>query len=326
MKAQITCILNNEIETFSINNEEVSSFIQEKLKFNVLVFSYEDIPTICEGRATFVENERYLKVYIPEKINSFQMTEGYCYLKQCEQNQRIRNRFIQNQLDSQNYDYFDEKQNTIFNLDVNIIKTIIRDYPKLKDYNDDQLEELIYKLKEKSKASNIFLEYSREKLNLLTKEEQEMFLKYRTFDLEYLLCSNESLLYPVNCDNAGCISIFKDKTYHSTVTKMQHGKEFKNHFSKEDVGGLSNLSDTTDEKQVILIQVLRGEFIIWLPNELTKYQKQTLLEYLGKINHFEKKDSIVVVTNKTDDYSLDEIIEFITEYPELKISKSKLHD
>lgn len=91
-------------------------------------------------------------------------------------------------------------------------------------------------------------------------------------------------------------------------------------------GGLSNLSDTTDEKQVILIQVLRGEFIIWLPNELTKYQKQTLLEYLGKINHFEKKDSIVVVTNKTDDYSLDEIIEFITEYPELKISKSKLHD
>ena len=85
MKTQITCILNNEIETFSINNEEVSSFIQEKLKFNVLVFSYEDIPTICEGRATFVENERYLKVYIPEKINSFQMTEGYCYLKQCEQ-------------------------------------------------------------------------------------------------------------------------------------------------------------------------------------------------------------------------------------------------
>jgi len=147
-------------------------------------------------------------------------------------------------------------------------------------------------------SSEILPYFLKEKTGKLSLEEQEVFNTYRNFDLEKLLTYDIPKEYKLNNDNAGLIVISPDNIYASTCKRMQHKAELNmilGHI-RPDIDSNSDIMEYTEKSRSIIIQVCKGELIMWFPRHIKKYQAdqiRTLIEAIKQINSISKEDVIV---------------------------------
>lgn len=128
------------------------------------------------------------------------------------------------------------------------------------------------------KIVDVFL---RKKLNGLTKKEEKMYQVYEDFNIEKLLY-DDNTKFALNNGNSGVITIFKDETYKSTVTKMAHIDENKQH-----INAYMDLTGKMEEPDNIYIQLTNGYIACWLPTEINEYQNKQLNEFLNEIENLQ---------------------------------------
>ena len=135
----------------------------------------------------------------------------------------------------------------------------------------------ILKSRKSKKVLDIFL---RKKLNMLTKEEEEMYHRYEDFDLDTLLFGNDIELDPLNTDNCGVISIFLDTTYKSTNVTNAHSATEEKHCRWYD----KTHDIPCDENNSIHIRVFKETITLFIPEHLNNYQIEELDKVIMEID------------------------------------------
>lgn len=173
---------------------------------------------------------------------------------------RIYNHIIRNGVEDEDvYDYSHVKF---------IMKAHKNKYP-------DEYYSLILENRKPIKALDI---YARQKIDMLTKEEQEMYFKYAYFDLDFLLFSKNSYLLTINTDNSGFISIFEDDTYRNTNTTDAHSdtrKKQENWYRQK---------HNKEPLNSIRISIYDGIMVICIPEEINEYQKNELSNTISEVD------------------------------------------
>ncbi len=173
----------------------------------------------------------------------------------------------------------------IYNINRNMFNEIDYDY-----YDPSQNRGIL--------SSEILPYFLKEKIGKLSLEEQEMVSTYRNFDLEKLLTYDIPKEYKLNNDNAGLMVIAPDNTYVSTCKRMQHKAEINmilGHI-RPDIDPNSNIMEFTEKSRSIIIQVCKGELIMWFPRHIKNYQTnqiKTLIDVIKQINS-RSKEAIVI--------------------------------
>lgn len=283
----LTLIKDNEVKEITSTREEYYDLIFKLLKENYIIVSNQYSFVLYNNKYEYHDYMKQLKIYIPNKINDSSISITYDIIKNHEENSNIINKLIYN-IRGDDYDLYQED-----------------------NLNDND---------KTNSVSKIFLCYVRKKLNLLSESEKKMFQYYREFDLERLLTSDEITKFPLNNDNAGVISIFDNEIYTSTCTKVQHSGEIDYHIKKHDKEQKIESEDTIYTKKEkfheIIIQVLKGELLIWTPEKITEFQKEQLFIILEKVKMINKKSNIIVWLDKIEKQkdttnNIDNIISFV---------------
>lgn len=139
----------------------------------------------------------------------------------------------------------------------------------------------ILKSRKSKKVLDVFL---RKKLNMLTKEEEEMYHRYEDFDLDTLLFGNDIELDTLNTDNCGVISIFLDTTYKSTNTTNAHSATEEKHCRWYDETHTMPCS----EENSIHIRVFKETLTFLIPEHLNNYQIEELDKVIKEIDDLAK--------------------------------------
>ena len=164
----------------------------------------------------------------------------------------------------------------VYNINRNMFNEIDYDY-----YDPSQNRGIL--------SSEILPYFLKEKTGKLSLEEQEIFDTYRNFDLKKLLTYDIPKEYKLNNDNAGLIVISPDNMYASTCKRMQHKAEINmilGHI-RPDIDPNSNIMEHTEKSKSIIIQICKGELIMWFPKHIKNYQAnqiRTLIEIIKQIN------------------------------------------
>lgn len=173
----------------------------------------------------------------------------------------------------------------VYNINRNMFNEIDYDY-----YDPSQNRGIL--------SSDILPYFLKEKIGKLSLEEQQMFDIYRNFNLEKLLTYDIPKEYKLNNDNAGLIVIAPDNMYASTCKRMQHKAEVDmilGHI-RPDIDSNSDIMEYTEKSKSIIIQVCKGELIMWFPRHIKNYQVnqiRTLIEVIKQINS-RSKEAITV--------------------------------
>lgn len=316
----ITTISSGNIKSFNIPYEKSDDLISKLVKENLIVISqlykeYENNGDICKYS---------LEVYIPRIIDYSSILISYEFIEIAEQDIYGGDKKLYNyhNFDS-DYDYYNEEQAKIFRLyefDLNNLLVTDNLFDKANklinnisnDINDFESEnKLLQIINANRNISDIFLYFVKEKLGLLSDDEKLMFKYYREFDLKRLLIGNLKK-YPLNNDNSGVISIFKDQIYKSTLTKMNHTKEIIHHLIEYGYNITDKISITTvcEIYNVIIVKIIYNTLIIWSPKKINMFQKKNLLSILEQVKMIDayNNDEIEVyfdMFNYDRDYSID---------------------
>lgn len=173
----------------------------------------------------------------------------------------------------------------VYNINRNMFNEIDYDY-----YDPSQNRGIL--------SSEILPYFLKEKTGKLSPVEQEIFDTYRNFDLEKLLTYDIPKEYKLNNDNAGLIVIAPDNMYVSTCKRMQHKAEVNmilGHI-RPDLDSNLDIMEFTEKSKSIIIQVCKGELIMWFPRHLKSYQAnqiRTLVDVIKQINN-RSKEAIIV--------------------------------
>jgi hypothetical protein len=173
----------------------------------------------------------------------------------------------------------------VYNINRNMFNEIDYDY-----YDPSQNRGIL--------SSEILPYFLKEKTNKLSLEEKEIVDTYRNFDLEKLLTYDIPKEYKLNNGNAGIMVIAPDNMYVSTCKKMQHKCEVDmilGHI-RPDIDSNSDIMEYTEKSKSIIIQVCKGELIIWFPKHIKNYQAnqiRTLIDFIKQINS-RSKEAIIV--------------------------------
>lgn len=334
--SNLIVIKNGRQQQLSVLKENSNQTIQELLKTGSIVIEDEYTPILNNGEYNYSDNIKNLKIYIPESIDIVSIPVSYEIIKNIEKNPNFINRFIYNYR-KDDYDYYDERQaklNKIYDDIIDELKDKV-DNSKIQELIscikngidvDENKNELLSIINEEKNVSNIFLYYTKEKVDLLSSKGKEMLQVYRSFNLEKLLTSYEYIKYPLNNGGAGCISIFEDDMISSPITKMQHSEETRYHLKKRGLGYISDISKSYIEFNVIEIQLYKNTLIIYTPDNLNEYQKEQLLSILNQVKQIEvncqeKIDVNLDKYQQEENYStdVDDVIEFV-EKIEVKVN------
>lgn len=281
--SNLTIIKNGKQQNLSILKENCNQTIQELLEMESIIIADEYGPIPNNGTYEYNDYMKNLNIYIPKKIDAASITLAYEVIKDLENNSNFIDHFIYNYRED-DYDYYSESKAKLNRVNDNVVESLKNktDNSKIEELIsyiekgidvEQNKKELLAAINKEREISNIFLYYAKEKLNLLTVKEKEMFQNYREFALERLLISDDMFKYPLNNGGAGCISIFEDSIISSTTTKMQHGEETKYHLRKCGLGDISDAAQAHMEFNLIEIQLYKDSLVIYTPDNLNEYQK-----------------------------------------------------
>ncbi len=317
--ANIATIALGNIRYFNIPYGKSDKFITQLVKKNFIVISqlykkYENNEDICKYE---------LDVYIPKIVDYNSIMLSYEFIKKAEQDIYGGDRKLYNyHISDSDYDYYNEGQAKIFRLyefgldNLPLLDNFLMEADEFinnirNDINTSKSEDMLLEIINRGRnISDVFLYFVYEKLGLLSDDKKLMFKYYREFDLERLLVGNLKK-YPLNNDNSGLISIFEDKMYKSTLTKMNHMREIRHHLIEYGYNVDEKISMTIvcDIYNVIIIKIIHNTLIVWSPKKFNNFQKENLLSILEQVKIIDNcnKDEIEVyfdMFNYDSDYSV----------------------
>lgn len=128
----------------------------------------------------------------------------------------------------------------------------------------------------------------KDKNNVLSGSDALMMDEYKTFNLKNLLLSKQNGF--INNNNSGLIIIDKDKTITKSCTKETHLAEANYQIDSE----VESLNKYSNDTNTIFIQVALYIVVIWLPDDVNKYQYMVLKDILDVLKKYSKDNDFII--------------------------------
>lgn len=162
--------------------------------------------------------------------------------------------------------------------------------------------------------------YYKEKSIALDTTTQEMFNKYRNFNMASLVLEDYSK-YTLNNRNTGIIIILPELTIKKTVTKSFHQRECFDELKKYfQVNDNSSYIDLVSNNTIAISLITRDSIISYINANINDYQKESLKDFISEVYQIKtlKTDLIAganIVDNKDIIYDgkLDGVVSFFEE-------------
>ena len=162
--------------------------------------------------------------------------------------------------------------------------------------------------------------YYKEKSIALDTTTQEMFNKYRNFNMASLVLEDYSK-YTLNNRNTGIIIILPELTIKKTVTKSFHKRECFDELKKYfQVNDNSSYIDLVSDNTIAISLITRDSIISYINANINDYQKESLKDFISEVYQIKtlKTDLIAganIVDNKDIIYDgkLDGVVSFFEE-------------
>ena len=212
-------------------------------------------------------------------------------------------------------------------LDIPLLKKI------LSNYNDNSstitnlcndgydLYDFLYNYSNNKRSlSEICEYYYQEKTIALDSTTQEMFNKYRNFNMASLVLEDYSK-YTLNNRNTGIVIILPELTIKKTVTKSFHQRECFDELKKYfQVNDNSSYIDLVSDNTIAISLITRDSIISYINANINDYQKESLKDFISEVYQIKtlKSDLITganIIDNKDIIYDgkLDGVVSFFEE-------------
>lgn len=162
--------------------------------------------------------------------------------------------------------------------------------------------------------------YYQEKSIALDTTTQEMFNKYRNFNMASLVLEDYSK-YTLNNRNTGIVIIMPELTIKKTVTKSFHQRECLEELKKYfQVNDNSSYIDLVSDNTIAISLITRDSIISYINTNINDYQQESLKDFISEVYQIKtlKSDLIAganIIDNKDIIYDgkLDGVVSFFEE-------------
>lgn len=162
--------------------------------------------------------------------------------------------------------------------------------------------------------------YYQEKSIALDTTTQEMFNKYRNFNMASLVLEDYSK-YTLNNRNTGIVIILPELTIKKTVTKSFHQRECFDELKKYfQVNDNSSYIDLVSDNTIAISLITRDSIISYINTNINDYQQESLKDFISEVYQIKtlKSDLIAganIIDNKDIIYDgkLDGVVSFFEE-------------
>ena len=230
-----------------------------------------------------------------------------------------------NLLDDYNVDIYIPTNPTM--LDIPLLKEILSNYNEnsstitnLRNDGYDFYDFLYNYSNNKRSLPEICEYYYQEKSIALDTTTQEMFNKYRNFNMASLVLEDYSK-YTLNNRNTGIIIILPELTIKKTVTKSFHQRECFDELKKYfQVNDNSSYIDLVSDNTIAISLITRDSIISYINANINDYQQESLKDFISEVYQIKtlKSDLIAganIIDNKDIIYDgkLDGVVSFFEE-------------
>ena len=230
-----------------------------------------------------------------------------------------------NLLDDYNVDIYIPTNPTM--LDIPLLKEILSNYNEnsstitnLRNDGYDFYDFLYNYSNNKRSLPEICEYYYQEKSIALDTTMQEMFNKYRNFNMASLVLEDYSK-YTLNNRNTGIVIILPELTIKKTVTKSFHQRECFDELKKYfQVNDNSSYIDLVSDNTIAISLITRDSIISYINANINDYQKESLKDFISEVYQIKtlKSDLITganIIDNKDIIYDgkLDGVVSFFEE-------------
>lgn len=194
--------------------------------------------------------------------------------------------------------------------DIDKLKEVLDKYKEEKEfafkiYNDCKsnydLYDYGYNYSDNQRSVSGICEYFyKEKLLMLNPYEQEMFNKYRNFDLNSLMLE-DYYKYVLNNRNTAVVIITPDEVIKKTVTKSFHKREIENTLGYKMNPNLS-YNELTSDCNLVIGFITKGVIIVYLDININEFQHEALKSFVNDVNDVKQiKESLIANVNVVRD-------------------------
>ena len=230
-----------------------------------------------------------------------------------------------NLLDDYNVDIYIPTNPTM--LDIPLLKEILSNYNEnsstitnLRNDGYDFYDFLYNYSNNKRSLPEICEYYYQEKSIALDTTMQEMFNKYRNFNMASLVLEDYSK-YTLNNRNTGIVIIMPELTIKKTVTKSFHQRECFDELKKYfQVNDNSSYIDLVSDNTIAISLITRDSIISYINTNINDYQQESLKDFISEVYQIKtlKSDLIAganIIDNKDIIYDgkLDGVVSFFEE-------------
>ena len=230
-----------------------------------------------------------------------------------------------NLLDDYNVDIYIPTNPTM--LDIPLLKEILSNYndnsstiTNLRNDGYDFYDFLYNYSNNKRSLPEICEYYYQEKSIALDTTMQEMFNKYRNFNMASLVLEDYSK-YTLNNRNTGIVIILPELTIKKTVTKSFHQRECFDELKKYfQVNDNSSYIDLVSDNTIAISLITRDSIISYINTNINDYQQESLKDFISEVYQIKtlKSDLIAganIIDNKDIIYDgkLDGVVSFFEE-------------
>ena len=230
-----------------------------------------------------------------------------------------------NLLDDYNVDIYIPTNPTM--LDIPLLKEILSNYndnsstiTNLRNDGYDFYDFLYNYSNNKRSLPEICEYYYQEKSIALDTTMQEMFNKYRNFNMASLVLEDYSK-YTLNNRNTGIVIILPELTIKKTVTKSFHQRECFDELKKYfQVNDNSSYIDLVSDNTIAISLITRDSIISYINTNINDYQQESLKDFISEVYQIKtlKSDLITgvnIIENKNIifDGDLNEVASFFEE-------------
>ncbi len=194
--------------------------------------------------------------------------------------------------------------------DIDKLKEVLDKYKEEKEfafkiYNDCKsnydLYDYGYNYSDNQRSVSGICEYFyKEKLLMLNPYEQEMFNKYRNFDLNSLMLE-DYYKYVLNNRNTAVVIITPDEVIKKAVTKSFHKREIENTLGYKMNPNLS-YNELTSDCNLVIGFITKGVIIVYLDININEFQQEALKSFVNDVNDVKQiKESLIANVNVVRD-------------------------
>ncbi len=196
--------------------------------------------------------------------------------------------------------------------DIDRLKEVLDKYKEEKEfafsiYNDYKIDydlyDYGYNYSDNQRSVNGICEYFyKEKLSMLNSYEQEMFSKYRNFDLNSLILE-DYYKYTLNNRNAAVIIITPEEIIKKTVTKSFHRREilsFLNDFYQ--INPNLSYNELTSNYNLVVGFISKDVIAVYVDININEFQLEALKSFVKDVNDIkEVKETLIASVNVVRD-------------------------